>query len=117
MQETAQIILQESFDPCKTICSTSIRRTFKRFKVCHDSQENCQLNINSLTVGLAEVDLPTTTKIPFHARKTKPANVMKFKNIFGMSSASSTTSSNSKTATTQQSNMRKGKKNIIQWGH
>ena len=113
MQETALIILQDSLEyPCQGICSN--QPTFKRFKVFHNSQENCQVNFTT-KVGLKKVGLvqPTTH---FHARKTKPANVMKFKNIFGMSSASSTSSkpaaSQQQQQQQQQTNIRKGKKSV-----
>ena len=112
MQETAQIILQDSLEyPCESFCLN--QPTLKRFKVCRNNpqQENWQDNFNSFSC--TNVGLPSTKTA--HARKTKPANVMKFKNIFAMSSSTSS-SSNSKSATSQQqqqTNMRKGKKNPL----
>ena len=110
MQETAQIILQASFEyPCN--CIGSNQPTLKRFKVCHPSQENCQDNCNNFCSTI-EQQLPTTKTTHLHGRKTKPANIMKLKNIFGMSSASST---NCKLATNaqQQQTMRKGKEDYF----
>ncbi len=114
MQETAYLFLQEELEyPCKNLLHEEEScRAVKRLKI--------QTLVEEEEDFLTTKDSKPAVRLGHFAanphplkRSTKNLNGMKFRNIFGISSASSSSSSNKIAANMQQSNAtRKGRNNF-----
>ena len=108
MQETAYLFLQEELEyPCKNLLHEESCRAVKRLKIQTLVEEESDFLTTKDSKPAVRLGHFAANPHPLK-RSTKNLNGMKFRNIFGISSSSSS-SSNKIAANMQQS---KGRKNI-----